>query len=75
MIDLATDQFLIGCVGVLGNSHQPLDFFPDVVFREHHNGNVTSTEKVNKAVAQSSLAYAADASKNDMKKNHLQKIL
>lgn len=70
MIDLATDQFLVWRVGVLRKTHQSLDFFPDVVFREHNNQNTAITEKVNEAVAQSSLAYPRDATKNDMKKNH-----
>ena len=75
MVDLATDQFLVRRVGILGNSHQPFDFFPDVVFREYNNRNTTITEKVNKAVTQSSFAYAADTSKNNVKKNHHEKIL
>ena len=70
VVDLATDQFLLGRVRVLGKTHQALDFFPDVIFREHNYSNVASTEKVNEAVAQSSLAYSTDTSKNDMKKNH-----
>ena len=71
VIDFSTERFLVGRVGVLGNPHQTLDFFPDVVFREHHDLYTTSTEKVNETVAQSSLAHSADASKNDMKKNDL----
>ena len=70
VVDLATDQFLVGRVRVLGKTHQALDFFPDVIFREHNYSNVASTEKVNEAVAQSSFAYSADTSKNKMKKNH-----
>lgn len=75
MVDFATDQFLIGRVDVLGNPHKPFDFFPNIVFREYNNQNISIPKKVNETVAQSSFAYAADASKNDVKKNHHEKIL
>ena len=74
-VDLATEHFLLGRIGVLRNFQYPLDFFSDVVFREYNDLYTTITVKVNKAVAQSSLAYATDATKNDMKKNHHEKIL
>ena len=70
VVDLATDQFLVGRVRVLGKTHQALDFLSDVVFREHHNCDVAPSKKVNEAVAQSSFAYSTDTSKNKMKKNH-----
>ena len=71
VVDLATDQFLLRRVGVLGKSHQALDFLSDVVFREHNHSDIVSTEKVNEAVAQSCFAYTRNAAKNDVKKNHL----
>ena len=66
VVDFATDQFLVGRVRVLGKTHQTLDFLSDVVFREHNYSNITTSKKINEAVAQSSLAYPADATKNDM---------